>query len=289
MRVKREPILFLLLICIIQLSAQTPIIVAKDSLRTMELLTIRANHPNNRGGETMVRLGSALLDTPYVGGTLEGNKQEQLVINLSELDCTTFVENLLALTICKTESLHAYAEALRQIRYRGGKIEGYASRLHYFSEWIAENEKQGVIKEVTRLHPCAEPLDKKIDFMSAHPNYYPALIDNSKEMEKIREAEKRISSNNTYYIPKSNLASEQLRWIESGDVIAITTTIKGLDVVHVGIAVRQGEEVHLLHASSDAKRVILDPRTLEKQLANNKNQSGIRVLRLASNPQMSYD
>ena len=85
---------------------------------------------------------------PYVAATLEGNDPECLVVNTRQLDCTTLVENVMALTLCVQRhnlSYYAFKHALVDMRYRGGLIRGYTSRIHYFTEWITENTKAGML------------------------------------------------------------------------------------------------------------------------------------------------
>lgn len=280
----RSIFFIILLLASTYIYAERPRIEAKDSLLIEEMLKLKAERQPCTSGEVMALLGKKLLETPYKGGSLEENDEESLLVNLHAFDCTTFVESVAALTICdgKGSPLSAFTEILQRMRYRDGEIAGYASRLHYFSEWIVENEKHGVVKEVTQLHKESIQQTKNINFMSAHPQYYTQLANNDSAIAVIKEVEQRLSATAVWYIPKEQLSNEQLAWVESGDIVAITTPIEGLDMVHVGIAIRQGEEVHLLHASSDAKRVILDSRTLSEQLAGNKNQSGIRVVRLTN-------
>ena len=47
--------------------------------------------------DLVVKIGLSFLDTPYVAATLENGADEKMVVNLRELDCTTFAENTLAL------------------------------------------------------------------------------------------------------------------------------------------------------------------------------------------------
>jgi hypothetical protein len=67
--------------------------------------------------------------------------------------------------------------------------------------------------------------------------------------------------------------------IKNGDIIAITTKIKGLDISHTGFAVWKNKDLHLLHASQDAGKVVISRKNLSQYLLDNKNQSGIMVLR----------
>lgn len=90
-------------------------------------------------GDVIAEVGKSFIDTDYVAGTLDKNMSESLVIDLTGLDCVTFVENCLTFARCikldKT-TFDDYKSELKKIRYRDGLIDGYSSRLHYFCDWI---------------------------------------------------------------------------------------------------------------------------------------------------------
>jgi len=145
-------------------------------------------------GNLVVEVGRFFLGAPYKADTLEAAGREKLVINLAEFDCTTFVETVLAIIRSTTDgqlSPSEFRKNVKFIRYRQGKIDGYASRLHYFTDWLSDNEKKKVLKDVTRLYPHA-PLRKKINFMTAHRELYAGL---KKEAEfcKMQLVEKKLS------------------------------------------------------------------------------------------------
>ena len=222
-----------------------------------------------------------LLGTPYVAGTLEVNAREELVVNLDEVDCTTFVEQVLAMALAdkrdeRTEE--GFRKALKQIRYRDGELDGYPSRLHYFSDWIADNERMGVIEERTPSL-SAEKQTLHLNFMSTHPESYRQLKEDSALVSEMKAVEARWQGVEVSYLPKGRLAEnpEQLG-IKNGDILAITTNIKGLDVVHVGFACWIGERLHLLHASSIAKKVMEDPQPLYEYSKTKRTHTGVRVL-----------
>lgn len=222
-----------------------------------------------------------LLGTPYVAGTLEVNAREELVVNLDEVDCTTFVEQVLAMALAdkrdeRTEE--GFRKALTQIRYRNGELEGYPSRLHYFSDWIADNERMGVIEERTPSL-SAEKQTLHLNFMSTHSESYRQLKEDSALVSEMKAVEARWQGVEVSYLPKGRLAEnpEQLG-IKNGDILAITTNIKGLDVVHVGFACWIGEHLHLLHASSIAKKVMEDPQPLYEYSKTKRTHTGVRVL-----------
>jgi len=232
--------------------------------------------------DVVVEIGESFIGTDYLAHALEEDGDEQLVINLTGLDCTTFVENCLAMARCVkqgTTSFNDYLEELRFIRYRDGVIDGYTSRLHYFSDWITSNIAKGVVEDET-LQMCGEPIKFDLDYMSTHPDSYEQLDENPDLIPIIKIQEEEISSRIYYYIPKEEFKSKEV-FVNSGDIIAVTTTVEGLDIGHVGIAVKMDDErIHLLHASSPNTEVHITELTLEDYLMKYKRHSGVIVLRV---------
>jgi hypothetical protein len=230
--------------------------------------------------ESIVSIAKTFLETPYVAQTLEINSEEALVCNLSELDCFTFDENVVALYLTKKKGSNSYAdfqEILTQLRYRNNKIDGYASRLHYFTEWVRQAEKNGFIKDIT-LEIGGEISNKIVHFMSTHQKLYPKLSDNT-TVATIIKNEEAINKKPLSQIEKSKVTSIESQ-INEGDLIAMTSTIEGLDCNHVGIAIRINNRVHLLHASSTLKKVVISEKPLAEYLAGNSKDAGIMVLRV---------
>ena len=131
-------------------------------------------------GTIVARLGRTFVGYPYVPGTLEAQGPEHLVVNLRVFDCVTFVENMLALArvVRAGGGYSAYTRELTRIRYRDGVLNGYPSRLHYFSEWIANNDSKNVVRNITRnLGGAVDP--EPITFMSAHRGSYRQLADDN--------------------------------------------------------------------------------------------------------------
>lgn len=235
-------------------------------------------------GELMIHVGRFFLGTPYVAAALETEK-EVLVVNLRELDCMTFVENVLALTqtLKQEEStFERYCYNLQEMRYRNGVIEDYTDRLHYTTDWIHENESRGVVKDVTQeiggvLYPM------QLSFMSTHPDSYKQLQGNSERIFTITEKEKEISSRSYYYIPE--VAIEHLgESMSDGDIVSFVTSIKGLDVSHVGLIYRENGKLTFIHASSSLKKVIVNEGLLSEYVARIKNNIGVIITR----PQFDY-
>ena len=228
-------------------------------------------------GELMLDVGKYFLGFPYVSHTLEREGRETLVINLREFDCFTFVENCVALAgLIRKGKAHfrGYAAQLKDIRYRHGISKGYSSRLHYFSDWLYDNEKKGIVKDFTRM-AGGEPFRKYFKFMTRHRESYPALIV-EKAYRDMLAIEKRLSRRLLHHIPKAALGKLGAA-VENGDLIAISTGIEGLDIVHVGLAVRLRKGIHLLHASEVEKKVVISDVTLHQYLSRKKMMTGIMV------------
>ena len=103
-------------------------------------------------------------------------------------------------------------------------------------------------------------------------------------IEEIRRQEQRMEGMERRYIPKTRLYDTPAlrKAVADGDIIAITTNKKGLDIVHVGIAVWKRDGLHLLNASMIYKKVVEDSRTLAEYMKGRKTFTGIRVIRIRS-------
>lgn len=246
----------------------------EDSLLAVRLLSDLSTHSADPVPALMVRAGKALEGMPYVAGTLD-EPGEELRIYLTRTDCIIFVETCLALarTTAQGGDFQSFAEEIQQSRYRGGHVEAYADRLHYTTEWARQGERRGTLKDIT-LELGGEVLDRKISYMSSHPDSYPLMDD----VEAIHEAEARLNSEPRHYIPKARVA-QALKDLRSGDIICLVTNVEGLDISHVGMALVENGAVHLLHASTGPMKVVTDSRTLTQYLAARSSVIGIQVLR----------
>ncbi|WP_020527404.1 N-acetylmuramoyl-L-alanine amidase-like domain-containing protein [Flexithrix dorotheae] len=263
----------------IQCTAQDKTLVLEKltyfkSLKQFDELTIN---------ETAVKVGKSFLGTEYVAKTLDINENgEELVINLHGLDCTTFLENVLVFSRLIKQGKYEFEDYVRElelVRYRDGKVENYNSRLHYFSDWLYENEQKGLIKQKSKTI-AQTPFKNDLNFMTNNRDKY-VQLGNEVNYEELKSTEKTFTSRNYYYIPKEVIKDHE-KEIKNGDLIAITTNIKGLDIVHVGFAIHQNGRLHLLHASSKQKKVVISTKPLHDYLAPTKYQTGIMVAEILS-------
>jgi cell wall-associated NlpC family hydrolase len=232
--------------------------------------------------EIVAAAARAFLDAPYAAGTLEREGPEELVINLRAFDCVTLVESAVALATLigagKT-GFAGFAAALERIRYRGGVCDGYPSRLHYFTDWLFDNGRRAILRDVTR-ELGGIPFRKRFHALTDRRNGNPALKD-EEPFRRMRAVERGCSRRSHHFIPKDGLNEVQAR-IAEGDIIAITTDAPGLDVSHAGIAVRVGRSLRLLHASSAAGKVVLSGVSLAGYLKAKPGRTGIIVGRVIS-------
>ena len=217
--------------------------------------------------------------SPYVAHSLELPGPEKLVVNLRGFDCLTFVESSLSLARCvrlARGSFGDYRKELQEMRYRDGAIDGYPSRLHYFTDWVVDNEAKGIVRDVTSSLGGVER-EGGIYFMSRHRGSYPQLEDNA-FFEAIRGKERQLSSGTRHYVPQDRVETV-LERIRTGDIIGLTSTIAGLDIAHTGFAYRSEGQVRLLHASSSGRAVELTEGSLADYVSAQQKQDGLIVVR----------
>ena len=231
--------------------------------------------------QIIVEIGKSFIGTDYSASSLEKGDEEKLVVHLTGLDCYTFLESSLVFARCIKEgktSFDDYKNELTNIRYRGGKLEKYPSRLHYFSDWIFDMNKRGIGKDITE-EIGGKPYYKKINFMSTHVDAYHQLKNNPKYVDEIAKIEKEISLRKYFYIPQEEISKVEDK-IQSGDIIGITTNVEGLDIAHTGIAIRMDDgKIHLMHAPNVGYKVQITEKPLADYIKGNKKQTGIMVLK----------
>ena len=255
-----------------------------DSLTICRLLDEAHSQP--RTTNFPLFFARKFLDIPYVAHTLEVNDDERLVVNTRQLDCTTLVETVTALTLCAYRHLFTwrdYLNALSAMRYRHGQIDDYTSRIHYFTEWITLNTEAGIVTEIQAPNPPFSAVQHvNVNYMSSHPKSYKALREHPEFVGAIREMEQRVTGGTFRYIPKQAVKNHALlrRVINDGDIIAITCKKAGLDIAHLGFAVWKDGRLHLLNASMLHKKVVEEPMTLYQYLQQHSTHTGIRIIRI---------
>ena len=249
-----------------------------DTTAITEMLKkVEAMHPETPR-KAVTTFAEMLVGKPYKAGTLEGDP-EILTVNMDEFDCTTLMETVMALAMTveqRRTSWQDFVYNLEQLRYRQGHAEGYSSRLHYISDWIMTNGHKGYVADVTERVGAPSYMVKTIDFMSRNAAKYPALAD-SANLAGVKSMEMGYRSHRFPYLKPGAIKNAKL---SDGDMVALITNTKGLDATHVGFIKIVDGVPHLLHASSKAGKVIIDPLPLADYLRRNHTCAGIRVIQL---------
>jgi hypothetical protein len=240
-------------------------------------------------GRAVVRVGEQAAGTPYVASTLEeylkaGGKPtstEPLTLSLTRFDCVTLVESCLAVArvarATEPPSWERFGREVERMRYRGGTRGDYATRLHYFSEWISDGERRGLVHDLgAELGGVADA--RPLRFMTEHRASYPALADDG-VYRAIGEMERRLDAHVRHVVPTAQIAGVAER-IQTGDVLAFATAIPGLDVSHSAMAYRDHDGVlRVLHAPLSGGVVEVTTRTLPEYVGAIKRATGILVAR----------
>ena len=252
----------------------------KDVENFQEVMTLVAGDRDLPMSELVIKIAKHFLGTPYVSNTLE-IEPERLTVNTRETDCILFVEMCLAMALTAKDAeptFDTYVENLRKLRYRNGVVDGYASRIHYTSEWIIQGTLRGIFTDVSR--ECGgSPLDQKFNFMSTHPASYKQLKDSPETVKKIRAAEQNLESWDYWYIPKADLP-KCIKNIKTGDIIGFNSATPGLDIAHVAYAYWEGDTLTFIHASFTEKKVVINKTPLVQYTNGIKSHNGLRVVRL---------
>ena len=241
--------------------------------------------------EIVMTYAREFIGTPYVAKTLDQTpEREELVVNVDGVDCTTFVEYVLALAFTACEQSDHYSDfqhILSILRYDSGNVN-YVARNHYFSSWIINNDR--FVTELTGMandkrgayYPYTAKQVLKINYMTTHQSQYPQFKAHPDFVSRIRNTEEFLTGLEVRYIPKKLVGqSRENLGIRDGDIIAIVTNKKGLDISHIGFAAWGSDgKLHLLNASSIHKKVVLEPMTLFEYMSKHPSQIGIRVLRV---------
>jgi len=273
----------LFIFIVISLLANPAFSINHDSLFVDSIIENSAKADFKSDADRIMFFARSMIGIPYCGGTLDVNENESLVVRTDSVDCTTYVETVLAMYLASKIEYGGYNDfkkALTKIRYRDGVIKGYSSRLHYFSDWVTDNEKKGILYEVTSRSNHSQR-HFSINYMTKHSVLYRHLKGDSLSVNEMLRIEEKWKNYDMPYIPKEFLKTYDNNIdICNGDILALTTNIDGLDVLHLGFAIWVDGNIHLLHASSLYGRVVIDRMSLYEYLKDRKKHTGVRVIRV---------
>lgn len=235
-------------------------------------------------GTIVQAVAEQFLGAEYQAGLLDKSTQESLVISLQQFDCLLFVETVLAIAdnIARNKNNYqGFTNKVEEQRYWNGKMNGYCSRLHYFSDWIVDNEVRGNVKNITAKLGGISTI-KKLNFMTTHRSSYPILAKSDRSFECIARVEDSLSTTFNY-IPTNQIDRVYDR-LQPGDIIGVATNIPGLDFTHTGFVYQQANgDMGFIHASPAGKVTIA--KDLQEYISNVDNAIGIVVSR-ANEPKL---
>ncbi len=239
-------------------------------------------------GRATIRVGELAVGTPYEPGTLEtylrnggSPTHEPLTLSLTRFDCVTLVEACLGVARLAghegSPTWKGLGREIERVRYRNGERSGYASRLHYFSEWITDGERRGLVRDLGAELGGMEDA-RPLRFMTEHRASYPALAHDA-VLRDIGAMERRLDQHPRRVIPTKRIP-EVVDRLETGDVLAFATETSGLDVTHAAFAYRDGDGIlRVLHAPLSGGVVEITRTTLPEYVAAIRKSTGILVAR----------
>lgn len=234
-------------------------------------------------GLLMQEVGLHFQGRPYLEAPLDQDGAESLIPRLDGFDCVTFVETTLALgrgVIASDTTYAGFVQRLADQRYRNGSKLGYCSRLHYFTDWLAENEAQGTIRLLDE-ELGGRPLTDTLDFMSSHRSSYDRFATNDSLFACVQDMEQRLQERqhlpSVRYVPQDSIRAVYDK-LQGGDIVGLVTSVEGLDVAHTGLVYAHDDGGRgLLHASvSDG--VVVSP-DLQGYVQKIDHQIGMVVAR----------
>jgi len=237
------------------------------------------NLPDRPIGEIVQAIADNFLGQPYAEGLLDKSGEEKLVITLNSFDCVLFVETVLAISrgiAVKDYGYQSFVGRIESQRYLNGKMNGYCSRLHYFSAWIDDNHKRQTVENIT-AQLGGMPVDKKLNFMSQHRSSYPQMARDEATYQCIVSAEADLAKTTVNYIPTNRIKSVYSQ-LKPGDIVAVATDIQGLDVTHTGFVYQNADgNIGLIHASPAGEVTVA--YDLQRYISRVESAIGIVVAR----------
>ena len=233
--------------------------------------------------ELMIIVAKQMLGTEYVAGTLE-KVPEQLVVSLTQTDCILFVESCLAMALnAKKGIFHpdSLCATIQSLRYRNGKVDGYASRIHYTSEWIRQGEARGIFREITDVLSGDNLSGQRFSYMSEHSDAYRQLKGNPAEVARIAQMEASLNQHTDYFVIPKEAVSKMEHLLKDGDILGFNSTVKGLDIAHVALVYhKENGQVGFIHASQADGKVVIDEKSIADYVNSRKSNNGIRIVRV---------
>jgi hypothetical protein len=241
--------------------------------------SVGAPLPQEGFGNFVSRVARARVDTPYRHSP-EGNGPESFRIELRRFECVSFVESTLAVARCAwrgepTEACFVW-EALG-FRYRSGLMSDFASRLHYFVDWLEDNGGRWRLRDMT-VGLGGTPVQRDFFYLTRRGARVAPLASPTMRRAMAR-IEARLSSQPHYVVGRSRIRNA-VRNLREGDLVAIAGDKTGRLVTHAGFVSGSSRgPARFIHASSYHDRVVLTRRDVADYVLRRAERRGILVAR----------
>ncbi len=238
-------------------------------------------------GERTIRVAREMVGTPYTNYSLEvDDRIESPVVNMRGMDCWTYYENALAISRMLRYKPAPYKpqDMLHMVeieRYRNGVCTGnYLSRMHHLEEVFYDNQRRGYATNITSRLPGAQRLQREIHEMTVQWKAYRYLRSNPSLIEPMGKIEAQVSNLPVYHVPKSKVRDAE-RYLQSGDICAITSNDPNGYTSHVGLIVRMNDRAYFTHATSDRDkgRMVVIDRPITAYVNGASKHAGIVICR----------
>jgi hypothetical protein len=235
--------------------------------------------PDETFGDFLVRAAVSKWHSPYAH-LKEKKGPERLRVDLSRFDCVTLIDTSMAVARCAwlgntTET--CFIKELVSTRYRNGKMDDFASRLHYLEDWLEDNRSRFRMDDWTQKLGGLL-LRRHFFYMSGHPYLFPPMVE-SHEKEAIAKTEARLSGETFAVLVRTSIRQAEGQ-LQEGDIVGVVTTEPGRLIGHVGLITHSTRGTpRLLHASSHHRRVIVTRRSLADYVLRRPDRWGIMVAR----------
>lgn len=253
----------------------------------------RENWRNLPLGERTIRVAREMVGTPYVHYSLEvDDRIESPVVSFKGMDCWTYYENALAFARMLRFKPAPYKpqDMLQMVeieRYRNGVCTGsYLSRMHHLEEVFYDNQRRGYATNITSRIPGAERMHREIHEMTVQWKDYRYLRSNPSLIEPMGRIEAQVSNLPVYHVPKSKVRNAE-KYLQNGDICAITCNDHNSYTSHVGMIMRIKDRAYFTHATSDRDkgRMVVIDRPITDYLNGASKHAGIIICRPNDVPQ----
>jgi hypothetical protein len=237
--------------------------------------------------ERTVRVAREMVGTPYVNYTLEvDDRVESPVVNFRGMDCWTYYENALAIARMLRYKPAPYRpeDMLHMVeieRYRNGVCTGnYLSRMHHLEEVFYDNQRRGYAQNITSRIPGAVKIHREIREMTVQWKAYRYLRSNPSLIGPMGKIEAQVSNLPVYHVPKDKVKGIE-KYLQNGDICAITTHGPGGYTSHVGLIMRMKDRAYFSHATSDRDkgRMVVIDRPIADYVNGASKHAGIIICR----------